>query len=193
MQSQEEKEVVINPVTQLPEEDVTIATAIREGNHYITRRGKPRVVVQWHKFMKSRRHYQEIPRYFGLTDQEVQTYMKICNEALVSIRIIGRVWGKHTLEEIIEFVQMKEIPIYRWPKKGRVEYFIFSGDIVRAVESCRIDLKADGGAWPKYMIRKEGARKRAERKREALRYADRSEGHDAGSPDAAPQPFQQGR
>ena len=145
------EEVAINPVTHLPEEDATIAAAIREGHHYITKRGKPRVIVQWQKFMRSRRHYTEIPRYFGMTDEEVQVYMKICNEALVNIRMIGRVWGKHTLKEILEFIDAKQIPVYRWPSKIPKGYFVFSGDIVRAIKSCQIDMNADGGAWPKYM------------------------------------------
>jgi len=161
MESQEENRVVIDPVTQEPVEDPTLAQAIREDAHWITRRGRPITKVSWSKFMKKRRTYQGIPTYFGLTDREVQTYMKISREALVPISIIGRVWGRNHMKHIVEFLRMKHVPVYRWPSgKGKFGYHVFSGDIVRAVESCRIDMEADGGAWPKYMIRSDRIRKK---------------------------------
>ena len=144
---------ILDPITGEPPKDRTLAIAISEGKHYITKRGKPRTVVDWYRFMEKRRHYKEIPRYFGLTDQEVETYMKICYEALVPINVIGKLWGRAELKATIRFLQAKKIPVYRPPFDNGHAYYVFSGDIVRAIESCRIDMEADSGAWPKYMAK----------------------------------------
>ena len=171
MESQEEKiPVAINPITQLPEEDPTVAAAIRENCIYITQKGKPRLIIHWRKFMRSRRHYKDVPKNFGLTDAEVQAYMKICNEALVNVKIIGRVWGKHNLDEILQFCALKEIPIYRYPTDNGT-YHVFSGDIVRAIESCRLDMKADGAAWQKYILWAEKKKEMDKRRKERARIA----------------------
>jgi hypothetical protein len=157
---------VIDPVSGEEVTDATLAQAIREGKHYITKRYSPRTVVDWQKFMYPRRTYRQVPKYTGISDDEVQIFQKFKHEAMVPVAMIGAVWGKHGLKAVMEFIVSKQIPVYRWPnsKKGRSGYYVFCGDIVRAIKSCEIDLRADGDAWIKYMMMQD-RRKRLHRER----------------------------
>lgn len=169
-----ENDIVIDPSTGDAVTNPILALAIKEGHFYKVKRGAPRTVVEWSAFMKKRRTYQNVPRNFGLTDEEVTLFVKCSKEVLVPIQMILRIWGKDTMRECVDFIVRKKIPVYRWPAVNptRHGYFVFSGDIVRAIKSCQIDLEADHGAWQAYMIRVstnyEKAKKKARLKREAL-------------------------
>jgi len=177
---------VIDPLTGNEVTDQTLAIAIKEGTHYITKY-RPRTVVQWSRFMKPRRTYRQIPKYTGISDEEAQVFQKIKHEAMVPITMIGAVWGKYGLKAVMEFIVAKQLPVYRWPnlKAGRTGYYVWCGDIVRAIKSCEIDLHADGDAWIKYMMRsyrnERIKRQRKEEKRAKSQAAAAGGGPDPGS------------
>lgn len=177
---------IIDPATGLPTDDPTLAEAIRRNVHYITRHGK--TIVQWRPFIRPLRTYTDIPEHFGFTQAETQTFMKMCNETLVPISVVCKIWGK-SYEYGMKFIQAKKIPIFMDPFSSKPH--VFSGDVVRALESCRIDMEKDGGAWPKYLL---WARKRMEKtkvknrdktaKRRGIpvpQFADGSEDQDGGA------------
>ncbi len=165
--------VVLDPVTQEPPKDRTLAIAIREGNHYITKMHPVRTVVQWHKFMKSRRHYAEIPAYFGLTEEEAQTWMKVCKEEWVNVSVVGKVLGHRERIKTIKFLRAKHVPVFKNPSESG-GFYVFTGDLTRAIHSCMIDLNADGGAWAKYLMVSARAQKIAKERDAARREELRS-------------------
>jgi hypothetical protein len=170
---------VIDPATGLPTDDPTLAAAIKRNVHFVTRRGK--TVVQWRPFIRPLRTYTDIPAHFGFTEAEAQTFMKMCNESLVPLSVVCKVWGK-PYEYGMKFIIAKQIPVFMdiFGNKPHV----FSGDLTRAIESCRIDMEKDGGAWPKYFlwVRKQLNSKKA--KKDGKK-AQRRSGSIPGSPDGA--------
>jgi len=170
--SQPQKEVVLDPVTAEPIKDETLAIAVKEGTHWITRRGKPRTVVDWDRFLKSRRTHMAIPRYYHFTDRQVQLHMKIKDkDTLTPIAVIGAVWGRRMMREVLYFITAKKMPVYRWPKLGG-SWYVFYGDILRAIESCEVDIEKDGGAWQKYLLKREHWNKKARDKNADRRVLD---------------------
>jgi hypothetical protein len=143
-------EIVINPATGLPEEDDTAKLAIKNGFYYVTKKG--RGVIEWGRMRTAYKYdYTAIPENYGFTEQQAQIMMKLAHEKFVPLVFIARQWDK-PYKWAIQFVQAKKIPVFKEPIPP-YGYVCFSGDIVRALETCMLDFEKDGQFWPRYILR----------------------------------------
>lgn len=173
------EEVIINPATGLVETDETARVAIKNGFYYICRSG--RGTIQWSRMRPCyTADYTKIPRDFGLTEAEAQTMMKMAHERMVPLDYIGKLWGKK-YEWVMRFIMAKKIPLFKEPLSPYSVY-VFSGDVVRAIESCKLDMEKDGGFWPRWMIKKKEADKRQRRKERRDAEAKKAAESERGTP-----------
>lgn len=128
-----EGENIINPVTGAPETDPLRRFAIKNNFWYVNKRGE--FCVNWNGIKRTVYPHWDIPRYFGFTEEERELYYKLCSESFYPLRSVAYLLGLKTPKQGIKFVFDADIPLYRI---NNILY-VFSGDIVRAVNACRVD------------------------------------------------------
>ena len=151
-------EQVKDPSTGRPIDDPVLRLAVKEG-HYRLVNGK--VQIHWAGLMKNRRTYDRIPKYHPLTEQEAALLHQLREETFVGISRVSEILGYKTLEAGVRFLARKRVPVFRISGKN----LVFSGDVVRAIESCRIDTAADWGVWERYLRSSYGWRDRQQRRK----------------------------
>ncbi len=153
-------DAVRHPITGGPIFDPILRLAVKEG-HYKIVRGKLR--IHWPGLMESRRTYERIPTYTPLTQEQAEFLNQLSEDLFVSTSWISDRLGHTTVTPTVKFLTQKKVPIYRLSGKN----VIFAGDIVRAIESCRIDMEADSGLWGRYLMHVAGRLDRKARRRRA--------------------------
>lgn len=130
-----EDEIILNPVTQEAETDPARRYAIKNGFWYINKQGQ--FCMNWNGIKRAVYPHWEIPRYFGFNPEERELYYKLCSESFYPLRSVGFLLGLPLPSRGVKFVFDADIPIYRIQNV----LYVFSGDIVRAINACRIDSK----------------------------------------------------
>ena len=134
-----------NPVTGEVILDPILRLAVKEG-HYRIVKGKLR--IHWAGLMESRRTYNQIPDYGRpLTPNETELLRKLRADTFIGVSIVSELLGYKTLEAGIKFLLRREVPIYRIAGTYRV----LSGDVLRAIESCRLETDGGWGVWERYL------------------------------------------
>lgn len=131
--SQDPEPEILNPVTNQPERDPLMRFAIEKGHWYTDRLGRAR--PNWTAIKREVFPHWKIPRYFGFTEEEKETYYKLCAEAFYPLKSVGYLLGFRVPSAGVRFVTDYKIPVYRISRF----LYVFSGDIVRAVSGCKID------------------------------------------------------
>jgi hypothetical protein len=157
MTDQGEFDDVRDPVTGQLIEDPVLRLAVREG-HFRIRNGKTQ--IHWAGLMRGRRPEGKFPEYIPMTEEQAGFLHQLSEETFITVRQVSNMLCYRTLEAGIRFLTNRKVPIYRIGRK----YVVLSGDVIRAIESCRVDTAADWGLWSRYFQRSYAWRDRKERR-----------------------------
>ncbi len=125
------------------ETDPVKILAIREGAWVINKFGEFR--IEWRLLMRSRRTYRDIPEYAKLTAQQIDLYHKLHEGDFMPLRAACLILGTSTQLRAWSILRAKKVPVYKFPPSDGLH--ILSTDFVKMVDSCKIDLEAEGGVW----------------------------------------------
>lgn len=117
---------------------------VKEGAYW-TAPDKSRIKYEPLRTIKNRRPTP--PEYHGLTLEEAAVYDRLRNEAMVLLNNVREALGMQSSGTLHNWLSAMKVPIFLIGH----HYKVFSGDIVRAVEACRIPTEGtDGLAWTGY-------------------------------------------
>jgi hypothetical protein len=131
-------ERILNPVTGQPVIDPLEILALIDGCAYVHPR-TGHIHIDFYKLLDSRRAFRQIPKYVGLTPQEIETFQKLREDVMVDHFFLAEVLNI-TRPRALRVLADARIPVYLL---GQQRMF-FCGDLARWLEARRIDLLANG-------------------------------------------------
>lgn len=148
----EENETFIDPITGKEVTDPLTRFAMKNGTSYITKKYPQRLTFKKQETGKLIMPHWDIPNYFGFTERERYTYYKLCAESFYPLRSVAYLLSMARPSYGVAFVLSHKIPIYKIDRR----MYVFSGDIVRAIESRRI--KTENPLVSEYIMRVDARR-----------------------------------
>ena len=130
--------VVTNPAEKL---------AIIEGAYYFDHENKFK--VRWGALVRERL-IAHLPKTFGLTPEEAVLWGKVASDTLIRIHEL-RTLIPFSYGQLCMILLQARIPVYRMGSTNG-ELFVFHGDIVRLIETSRIDVDAERGLLGNWLL-----------------------------------------